>query len=78
MLRDAAEKLSDKLLIIGMNLIATKKFRTQVQHQIHNLEQQSKLHMGIDAFRKEHQEFEERIKEFVECKISNIDAKVER
>ena len=33
--------------------------------------------MEIDTFRKENREFEERIKEFVECKISNIDAKVD-
>ena len=33
--------------------------------------------MEVDIFRKENTEFGERIKEFVECKIKNIEAKVE-
>ena len=75
-LRNAAEQLSDKFMIIGMNLINTKKFRTQIQHSVYQLEKASKTHMEVNQFRKENEEFEERIKDYVECKISTIETKL--
>jgi hypothetical protein len=76
MLRNAAEQLGDKFMIIGMNLINTKKFKTQIQHSVYQLEKASKTHMEVNQFRKENEEFEERIKDYVECKIATIDTKI--
>jgi hypothetical protein len=75
-LRDAAEQLGDKFMIIGMNLINTKKFKTQIQHSVYQLEQASKKHMEVTQFRKENEEFQDRIKEYVESKIAIVDGRV--
>jgi len=40
------------------------------------LEETSKKHMEVHQFRKETEEFEDRIKEYVECKIAIIETKV--
>ena len=74
-LRDAAEQLGDKFMIIGMNLINTKKFKTQIQHSVYQLEQASKKHMEVNQFRKENEEFQDRIKVYIESKIASVDSR---
>ena len=65
LLKDAAETLRDKLEIIGHNLINQKKFKKTAGHQIYQLEEQVKKFIKKEEFRREHEESETRIKEFV-------------
>lgn len=58
LLKEASEKVVDKFLVIGMNLINAKKFKTKAEHQLYQIESQIKKHMEIGEFRKEHEAFE--------------------
>jgi hypothetical protein len=59
-----------------MNILATNKFKTQASHQIYLLEQLTKKHMEVTTFRKENEAFENRIKDFVDFKLSLVENKM--
>jgi hypothetical protein len=52
-LKDSVNKVIDKFLIIGMNLINQKNFKKTAQKQIYDLEQQAKKFVEMEHFKKE-------------------------
>lgn len=38
LLKEATEKVVDKFLVIGMNLINAKKFKIKAEHQLYQIE----------------------------------------
>lgn len=72
LLKDAAETLRDKLEIIGHNLINQKKFKKTAGHQIYQLEEQVKKFIKKEEFRREHEDTETRIKEFVMAQLGHV------
>ena len=77
LLKEASEKIVDKFLIIGMNLINAKKFKSKTEHQLYHIESTIKKHMEIGEYRKEHESFEQRIKEWVDNKQSILEVKLD-
>jgi len=60
-----------------MNLINAKKFKTKTEHQLYHIESTIKKHMEIGEYRKEHESFEQRIKEWVDTKQSILEVKLD-
>lgn len=71
-LQAAAQSLTDKLEIIGMNLIQIKKWQKTAISQLFDLESKSKNFIKLDFFRSEHEIFEKRIRDFVTEQIGTL------
>lgn len=72
----AADKLADKIQIIGMNLLNFKKFKNTAGHSLYELENRVDKHITLDFFRKEHEELQTKIHEIVDIKLSKLSASV--
>lgn len=77
MLQESATKLSEKMEIIGLNLLSVKKFKKQCEKQIQELEGKSDKYVHIDYFRKEHINYEERIREYVMTQMSQLQNEIQ-
>ena len=61
LLKESADKLVDKFLIIGMNILDAKKFKKQANKQIYDLEELVKHFMKKDVIEQRLDDIDTRI-----------------
>ena len=61
LLKESADKLVDKFLIIGMNILDAKKFKKQASKQIYDLEELVKHFMKKDVIEQRLDDIDTRI-----------------
>ena len=71
-LQNSARAFTEKIEIIGMNLINNKRFKNQAQHQIFELEQKVEKCITLDYFRSMHTMYEERLRQYVNTQLGNL------
>ena len=72
LLKNAAENLSTKIQAIGLHLVEQKKFKKKAEKLLFQLEKDCESSIKIDFFRKEHEDYQERIREYVMIQMGNI------
>jgi hypothetical protein len=75
-LKQSAEALCSKIETIGLHLVEQRKFKKKAEHQIYQLEKLCESFIKLDFFRKEHEEYQERIRDYVMIQMGNIQEKM--
>lgn len=71
-LKNAAENLGNKIQAIGLHLVEQKKFKKKAEKILYELEKSNEKYIKIDFFRKEHEDYQERIRDYVMIQMGNI------
>ena len=77
-LQKAASQLSDKIEIIGLNIVNSKKKIATQGRKVIDIEKEIKNFIKLDFYRNEHEQHEIRIRDFVSDKVASLQANLDR
>ncbi len=71
-MKNFAERLMEKVEIIGLNLINCSKFRTKTEERLEEIEKVLPKCFTVDGFREESQLQEERVFKFINDRLGDF------